>query len=149
MDNIASFLGLAKKAGKLAIGEEPVGSACRAKKASLVLLAADSAVNTVRRAAHFSEIGGVPSLTLPLDKGQVGLAVGRASCAMLALTDIGMAASLAKKLALAMPDRYGMVPDLLNQKAAKALQRQKEKRAHEKNLLRGKKKPWAAPPEKV
>ena len=58
-DPILHLIGLAKKAGKLEIGEEPVGAACRARHAKLVLLAADAAPNTVRRAAHFGEAGRV------------------------------------------------------------------------------------------
>ena len=48
-DPILHLIGLAKKAGKLEIGEEPVGAACRARQAKLVLLAADAAPNTFRR----------------------------------------------------------------------------------------------------
>ena len=52
-DPILHLLGLAKKAGRLEIGEEPVGAAARAHQARVLLLAADAAPNTVRRAAHF------------------------------------------------------------------------------------------------
>jgi hypothetical protein len=65
---------------------------------------------------------------------------------MLALTDIGFAASIAKKLAAADPEKYGAAATALDTKASKALQRQKEQRQHEKNLREGKRKPWAPPP---
>lgn len=142
-----SFLGLAKKAGKLEIGEEPVGAACRARKASVILLASDAAANSVRRAAHFGEAGHVLQITLPLTKDEMGTSVGRATCAMLALTDIGFAAALLKKLAVLNPNTYGPAEEQLVQKSVKVMQRQKEQRAHEKNLLRGKKKPWAPQPD--
>lgn len=48
-DPILHLLGLARKAGRLEIGEEPVGAACRARQARLVLLASDAAPNTCRR----------------------------------------------------------------------------------------------------
>ena len=96
---ILRLLGLAKKAGRLEIGEEPVGAAARARKARLILLAADAAPNTCRRAAHFGQAGQVLQLTLPTTKEELGFALGRSSCAMLALTDKGFAASLAGKLA--------------------------------------------------
>ena len=51
-DPILHLLGLAKKAGRLEIGEEPVGAAARAHQARVLLLAADAAPNTVRRAAQ-------------------------------------------------------------------------------------------------
>ena len=38
-DPIAHLLGLARKAGRPGAGEEPVGAACRAKQAKLLLLA--------------------------------------------------------------------------------------------------------------
>ena len=38
-DPILHLLGLARKAGRLEIGEEPVGAVCRARQARLVLLA--------------------------------------------------------------------------------------------------------------
>ena len=66
---------------------------------------------------------------------------------MAALTDAGMAASLLKKLAAADPGQYSEAAQALDLKAQKVLQRQKEQRAHEKNLARGKSKPWAAPPK--
>ena len=71
--------------------------------------------------------------------------VGRASCAMLALTDAGLAASLVKKLAAADPERYGPAYEQLGKKAEKVLRRQQEQRRHEKNLRLGKRKPWVAP----
>ena len=55
-DPILHLLGMAKKAGRLEVGEEPVGAACRARQARLVLLAAVAAPNTPRRAAHSLEI---------------------------------------------------------------------------------------------
>ena len=43
------MIGLAKKAGQVAIGEEPVGSAARAKDARVILLAQDCAPGHVLR----------------------------------------------------------------------------------------------------
>lgn len=145
MDNALRMLGLAKKAGRLEVGEEPVGAAARARKAKLLLLARDAAANTARRAAHFGEAGNVLFLTVPFTKAELGMAVGRTSCAMLAFTDPGFAASFVEKLAARDPERYGPAAEQVGEKAARALQRQKEQRQHEKNLERGKKRPWAPP----
>ena len=106
-DPILHLLGLARKAGRLEIGEEPVGAVCRARQARLVLLASDAAPNTCRRAAHFGEAGNVLWLEVPFTKAELGFALGRGSCAMLALTDAGFAASLTQKLAARAPERYG------------------------------------------
>lgn len=148
-DPVLHLLGLAKKAGRLEIGEEPVGAACRARQAKLVLVAGDAASNTFRRAAHFGEAGNVLWLSLPQTKQELGFILGRNSVAMLALTDIGLASSVVKKLSAIDPDKYGAAAQALDTKAAKALQRQKEQRQHEKNLREGKRKPWAPPPKKA
>ena len=145
MNSILYMVSIAKKAGRLEVGEEPVGAAARARQAKLILVAADAADNSARRAAHFAEQGNVPWLQAPFTKGELGSAVGRASCAMLAMTDVGLANSVAAKLAVQDPERYGETARVLEEKARKALQRQKEQRQHEKNVQRAKKKPWAAP----
>ena len=41
-----NLIGLAQKAGRLAVGEEPTGAAARARDARLILVAADAAENT-------------------------------------------------------------------------------------------------------
>ena len=146
MDSALRLLGIARKAGRVEVGEEPAGAACRARQAKLLLVAADAADNSVRRAAHFAEAGKVPWLRAPWDKGTMGGAVGRSACAMLALTDAGLAAALAEKLAQAHPEAAAAAEELSG-KAARALQRQKEQRAHEKKLERMGRKPWAAPPK--
>ena len=145
-DPILHLLGLAKKAGKLEVGEEPVGAVCRSRHARVLLLASDAAPNTCRRAAHFGEAGTVLWLQLPHTKEELGFQLGRKSCAMVAVTDFGIAAAIGEKLAL-QNERYAPAAEQLRNKADRALQRQKEKRQHEKNVAMGKKKPWAAPPK--
>ena len=133
-DPILHLLGLAKKAGRLEIGEEPVGAAARAHQARVLLLAADAAPNTVRRAAHFGEAGGALWLQMPFTKAELGEQLGRSSCAMLAVADSGLAASMVEKLSARDPDRYGPAAAQLRQKADRVLQRQREKRQHEKQV---------------
>ena len=145
-DPILHLLGLAKKAGRLEIGEEPVGAACRARQARLILLAADAAPNTCRRAAHFGEAGNILWLETPFSKGELGFILGRSSCAMAALTDAGFSAAVVEKLAARDPDKYGPAAVQLRTKADRVLQRQKEQRQHEKNLRQGRRKPWVPPP---
>lgn len=130
--DLLSTVGLALRAGRLELGEEPVGAACRARKARLLLLAADAADNTRRRAAHFAEAGKVPAAALPFSKEELGAAVGRRSCAMLALTDIGMAAALAKRLAALDEGQYGPLVPALDDKAQRARERQKEQARHDR-----------------
>ena len=49
MDNILHMVGLAKRAGRLEVGEEPVGAVCRARDCRLILVARDAADNSFRR----------------------------------------------------------------------------------------------------
>ena len=146
-DPILHLLGLAKKAGKLELGEEPVGALCRAHHARLVLLANNAAHNTYRRAAHFGEAGNVLWLALPHTKEELGFLFGRGSGAIMALADAGLAASLVDKLAAMDPERYSPAAEQLRVKADKMLQRQREKRQHEKNLRMGKVRRDPNPPK--
>lgn len=146
MDKILGLLGLAKKAGRLETGEEPVGAACRARDARLLLLADDAAPNTVRRAAHFAEAGACVMLTVPAPKAVLGAAVGRSSCAMVAVTDIGFADAIAKRLAALDEAHYGLAAERLAIKAQRAAERRREQEQHEKNLRKGKRRAPALPP---
>ncbi len=140
MDKVLSLLGLAKKAGMLVSGEEPVGGAARARDARLILLASDAADNTVRRASHFAEAGACLCARIPASKDDLGRAVGRASCAMLAITDIGFAEAAAKKLAALNEAEYGALAQKLSVKAARAQERKQEQKRHDKNVRTGKKR---------
>ena len=50
MDKALNYLALARKAGRIELGEEPVGAAARAVKACLVVVASDAGDHTWRRA---------------------------------------------------------------------------------------------------
>ena len=144
-EHILSMIGLAKKAGQVAIGEEPVGSAARAKDARVILVAQDAAAGSVRRAMSFGQTGACLCLTVPFDKDQLGRALGRTSCAMAAITDIGFAEAIVKKLAALDPERYAPAAQRLEVKALRAAQRRAEQAQHEKNLRRSRKSPPAVP----
>ena len=147
VDKLLNLIGLAKKAGKLEVGEEPVGAAARSKHARLILIASDAADNTRRRALHFGEAGECICLEIPPTKEDLGRALGRTSCALLALTDIGFAEAVAKKLAESDEAHYGEAAKRLTIKAARAAERRKELKQHEKNVRTGKKKPHQEEPQ--
>lgn len=138
MDNILRLLGLAKKAGKLTLGEEPVGAAARSGACQLMLIASDAAGNTVRRAEHFAQYGTIPRLMLPYSKEELGQITGRTSVALLAVTEIGFADAIVQKLAASCEGTaYQETAALLAQKADRAKARQTEQRAHEKKRRKG------------
>ena len=97
-DSALSLLGLALRGNTLAVGEEPVADACKARRAVLVVTAADAAQNSLDRARRWAESGGAAHTPVPWDKETLGYALGRGSCAMAALTDRGLAGVLAEKL---------------------------------------------------
>ena len=139
-EHILSMIGLAKKAGQVAIGEEPVGAAARAKDARVILVAQDAAPGSVRRAMSFGQAGACLCLTVPFDKDRLGRALGRTSCAMAAVTDIGFAEAIAKKLAEG-DERFTETAEKLAVKARRDAERRREAEAHEKNVRTGKKRP--------
>ena len=59
---------------------------------------------------------------------------------MLAVTDIGFAEAIVKKLAAADPEKYTQTAEQLAVKAQRAAQRRKEQQSHEKNVRMGGKK---------
>ena len=132
MDKLLSLLGLAKKAGRLELGEEPVGSAARVHGVRLLLLSSDAADNTVRRARRFAQEGSCLLAQLPADKTALGRATGRSSCAMLAVTDVGFAAAIAKKLSELDADAYGDLAQRLSVKAARAAERKDPERRRQR-----------------
>lgn len=140
MERVLSMMGLALKAGRVEIGEEPVGAAARAKRARVILVASDAAPASARRAASFAQAGACILLTVPADKESLGRALGRTSVAMAAVTDVGLAGAIVQKLAVLDPDAYGPAAEQLAVKAQRAQQRREEQRRHEKNTRRGKKR---------
>ena len=137
---LLSTLGLCKRAGMLEAGEEPVESAARARNVRLLLLAQDAAENTARRAEHFAQMGQCILVSVPFTKEELGRAVGRESCALAGITDVGFACAVARRLADGDPQTYGDAAQRLEVKAQRAAQRRTEQALHEKNLRRGKKR---------
>ena len=145
-EHILSMLGLALKAGRVEVGEEPVGAAARAKKARVIFVAQDAAPSSMRRAQSFARTGSTLCVTLPADKDALGRSLGRSSVAMCAVTDIGFAQSLVQKLAALDSETYQDAADTLAVKARRARERKEEQLRHEKNLRQGKKRVHAEKP---
>ena len=139
-NNILNMIGLALRAKKLEVGEEPVGAACRARDCRLIIVARDAADNTFRRVKHFADAGQCLWVSVPFTKEEMGSAVGRTACAMLAVTDIGFAESIAKKLAAVDEAKYAETARQLALKAQRAAERRKEQQAHDRNIRKGGKK---------
>ena len=145
--NILSLLGLAKRGSMLVAGEEPVDAVVRSKGARLLLSASDAAENTARRVRHFAETGACLLLQLPFTKEELGHAVGLTSCAVVALTDIGFAANIARRMAAEDPS-FGEYAEKLEIKAQRAAERKAEREVHEKRSRQDPKKAARVPENK-
>ena len=138
MDKALNFLALARKAGRVELGEEPAGAAARAQKARLIVVASDATDHTLRRAKSF--VAGTEQICLkvPYTKDELGQAIGRTALALAAFTDPALALGFVK--ALGDPEKYAQELASLEKRTKRIQQRQKEAKAHEKNLRQGKKK---------
>lgn len=134
--NAIHYLSLARKAGRIEVGEEPTGAAARAGHARLVVVASDAPGNTLRRAKNFVAGTDQQMVVLPFTKDEMGEALGRTVVALAAITDPAMALALLK----AMEDdaRYGPAMEVLTRKAERLRRHQQEQKAHERNLRKGK-----------
>ena len=137
MDRALNYLALARKAGRIELGEEPVGAAARAQKARLVVVAEDATDHTWRRAKSFVSGSEQICLKVPYSKDQLGQAIGRSQLALAAFTDPALALAFVK--ALGQPDRYKAELESLDKRATRIRQRQQEAKAHEKNRAAGRK----------
>ena len=138
MDKALNYLALARKAGRIELGEEPAGAVARAQKARLVVVASDATDHTWRRAKSFVAGTEQVCMKVPFTKDQMGLAVGRQSLALAAFTDPALALAFVK--ALGQPEAHGEILASLEKRTKRIQQRQKEAKAHEKNARFGKKK---------
>ena len=130
-DPVLRMLGLARRAGKLAYGDELVREACFDHKTRCVFIAGDAGANAAKKAAFYADKANVPCVTLPHGKLELGSAIGKAGCAMCAVADIGMAAAAVNKLAEQDP-AYAEVAQQLSEKNAKIQSRRGVKRHKDK-----------------
>ena len=138
MDKTLNYLALARKAGLAELGEEPVGAITRALKGHLVLVAQDASDHTWRRAKSYVAGTDQQCVRLPYTKAEFGFTVGRQELAIAAITDAGMALSIVESLG--QPEKHKEVIEVLTAKKKRAQQRQKEAKAHTRNVRFGKKK---------
>lgn len=137
MDRALNYVGLARKAGLVELGEEPVGAVARARKARLVIVAQDATDHTWRRAKSFVSGSEQICLKIPYSKEQLGQATGRSELALAAFTDPALALAFVK--ALSQPDRYRSELESLEKLSARIRQRKKEADTHRKNKAMGRK----------
>ena len=135
MDKCLNYLALARKGGRAELGEEPVGAVARAGKAYLIVVAADAGDHTWRRTKSFAAGTDQQCVRLSYSKDELGMAIGRTSLAIAAITDAALA--LAMVNAMEKPDANAV--QVLEEKVKRLKSRQKEAKAHQRNVRKGKK----------
>ena len=138
MDKTLNYLSLARKAQRAELGEEPVGAAARALHAHLILVASDASDHTWRRAKSFATGTDQQCVRLSYTKEELGMAIGRQSLAIAAVTDPALALALLESLPQAAQTQAAI--PVLAEKARKARQRQAEQKAKARNRRSGMKK---------
>lgn len=111
MDKALSYLALARKAGLAELGEEPAGTAAGAGRAQLIVVASDASDHTWRKAKSLVSGTDQQLLRLPYTKDMMGLAIGRTSLAIAAITDAGIAKSLVESLG--QPEVHSAITEAL------------------------------------
>ncbi|MBQ4544682.1 MAG: ribosomal L7Ae/L30e/S12e/Gadd45 family protein [Oscillospiraceae bacterium] len=96
--NYLGLLGLAKRAGLLEAGDEAVRATLSAKKARVVLVASDASERTRSTFEFIAESVNVPIIPVEETREELGNALGRRPCATVCVCDVGLAASIVKKL---------------------------------------------------
>lgn len=137
MDRSLNMLALARKAGAAELGEEPVGAAARALHAHLIIVAGNASDHTWRRAKSYAAGTDQQCVRVSYTKDELGFVIGRQELAIAAITDPGMALSFVE--GLGEPEKHKAVIEMLQSKKKKMMQRQKEAKAHARNVRFGKK----------
>ena len=137
MDKALNYMALARKAGRIELGEEPVGAAARAQHARLVIVASDASDHTWRRAKSFVAGTQQQCIKPAYTKDQLGQAVGRQELAIAAFTDPAMALAFVK--ALGSPEKYKAELEALAERTKRVQQRRTEAKACKRNKKQGKK----------
>ena len=136
MHKALNYMGLARRGGRIELGEEPCGAAARAGHARLIVVAADASPHTWRRAKSYAAGTDQQCVRVPFSKDELGEAIGRTSLAMAAFTDPALALAFVK--ALDGQEQYREVLEQLDAKTRKLKQRQDEAKAHQRNVRMGK-----------
>jgi ribosomal protein L7Ae-like RNA K-turn-binding protein len=136
MHKALNYMGLARRGGRIELGEEPCGAAARAGHARLIIVAVDASPHTWRRAKSYAAGTDQQCLRVPFSKDELGEAIGRSSLAMAAFTDPALALAFVK--ALEQREEYREILENLENKTKRIRQRQDEAKAHQRNVRMGK-----------
>ena len=133
-DRILGLIGIARKASALIAGEDRVADTLQKGKAKMLLLPADAGRTAQKIALFASEKGRLQIAELPYSAETLAKAAGLSNCQIAALTDLGLAGTLAALLAGMDPEKYGMMAE------AVSIQHERQERRKKKAGLKKKMK---------
>lgn len=136
MDKALQYMALARKAGKLDIGEESCGEAMSAGRGKLLLLASDASERTAKRAESFQEGHRALFSVVPWGKTELGALFGRRESAVVCFTDLGLAEAFAKAMSEQDEEWKGRA-EQLRARRDKAARRKAAPRKHRSNGDKG------------
>ncbi len=132
MDKASNYLGIMRKAGKLAIGEVDSGSAVRGGKTAVLCLAQDASDNARRRAEGFVYGRNTPLIRLPYEKETLSRLLGKPGCSMIAVLDAGLASAFVTALAQ-QDEQYAAVAERLQTRTPSAKARSSARNGKRRN----------------
>ena len=95
---ILSYLGFAKKAGKLVSGAGNTENALKSMKAKLILISGTASANTKK---HFSDMANYRNVPVYILEGDnLGCAIGKEEHKTVCITDAGFAMAVIKEINL-------------------------------------------------
>ncbi len=106
--NAIGYLSLAKKAGRIEIGEEAVGAAARSGHARLLILANDAPGRALRRARNMVTCTDQQMVLVPFTREELGAALGKSLISFAAITDPALALAFCRpwRIRSGMPERW-------------------------------------------
>lgn len=96
-DKVLAMLSIAAKAGKVVSGEFSTEKAINSGSAVLVIIASDASANTTKKFKNSCEFYQVPVIVYG-ESEALGHSIGREFRKTLAITDVGIAESILKKM---------------------------------------------------
>lgn len=93
-EKLLSMLGIARRAGKIAMGFDAAAEAMHKGEARLLVLAADLSERTERAVRRIAEETNTPVMPSDFDMDRMGDAVGRRKTGIIAINDSGFAKTI-------------------------------------------------------
>lgn len=137
MSNSINYIGIARKAGELVVGEVNSGTAIRGGRVKLLILASDASSNARSRAESYVYGTKVPLVLVPLTKLEISDMVGVNGCSMAAFTDIGLASAFLDSLT-GEDEQYAEAAKQLSELKEKAIRRKQDMQAKDSKKEIGK-----------